>query len=85
MWAALRSSLPRVRMPGVGLNNALSHDSVLTAWVRGVRHHAHNAHATMKRRFRGLYGGKHIQFGNSISFSHRKCAASPTPIARGPR
>ena len=27
---------------------------------------------TMKRRFRGLYGGKHIQFGNIVTFSHRK-------------
>ena len=25
----------------------------------------------MKRRFRGLFGGKHIQFGNRISFSNR--------------
>lgn len=26
----------------------------------------------MKRRYRGLYDGKHIQFGNKVSFSHRK-------------
>jgi large subunit ribosomal protein L28 len=38
--------------------------STLTSFVRHL--------PTMKRRFRGLYGGKHIQFGNQISFSHRK-------------
>ena len=27
---------------------------------------------TMKRRFRGLFGGKHIQFGNKISWSKKK-------------
>ena len=26
----------------------------------------------MNRAYRGLYGGIHIQFGNQISFSHRK-------------
>lgn len=29
----------------------------------------------MGRAHRGLYGGKHIQFGNNVSHSHRKCAA----------
>ena len=36
---------------------------------KGGKHHRKG---TMKRRFRGLYGGKHIQFGNKITFSHRK-------------
>lgn len=36
----------------------------LAGWVRQM--------ATMKRRFKGLYGGKHIMFGNTVSFSHQK-------------
>ena len=36
---------------------------------------AQGGYVTMKRRFKGLYGGKHIGFGNTISFSHRKCVA----------
>ena len=42
--------------------------------LRGMAKYAAN---TMKRRYRGLYDGKHIKFGNTISFSHKKCARSP--------
>ena len=43
----------------------------LSHFVRGM---ANKGYVTMKRRFKGLYGGKHIKFGNTISFSHRKYA-----------
>ena len=62
MWAIrtlqrLAPTLPTLqRLAPVG--------NALTSFVRHL--------PTMKRRFRGLYGGKHIQFGNQISFSHRK-------------
>lgn len=46
-----------VAAPGVG--------GALASWWRGHKN-------TMKRRFRGLYDGKHIKFGNTVSFSHRK-------------
>ncbi len=46
-----------------------------------VRHHG----GTMKRRFRGLYGGKHIQFGNQISFSHRKTRRTWKPNVQNKR
>ena len=36
----------------------------------------------MGRAHRGLYGGKHIQFGNNVSHSHRKCAACSRAAAR---
>lgn len=40
---------------------------MLSSWVRSM--------VTMKRRFRGLYHGRHIQFGNKKTFSAKKCAA----------
>eukprot|EP00322_Chrysochromulina_rotalis_P003401 CAMPEP_0115848366 /NCGR_PEP_ID=MMETSP0287-20121206/10885_1 /TAXON_ID=412157 /ORGANISM="Chrysochromulina rotalis, Strain UIO044" /LENGTH=115 /DNA_ID=CAMNT_0003302277 /DNA_START=107 /DNA_END=454 /DNA_ORIENTATION=- len=39
----------------------------------------------MKRRFRGLYGGKHIQFGNQISFSHKKSRRTWKPNVQSKR
>ena len=52
--------------------------TAITSWVR---HHKN----TMKRRFRGLYGGKHIQFGNQISFSHRKTRRTWKPNVQNKR
>ena len=46
--------------------------------LRGMAKYAAN---TMKRRYRGLYDGKHIKFGNTISFSHKKCASSPRELS----
>ena len=39
----------------------------------------------MGRAHRGLYDGKHISFGNKISFAGNKCAAEPRllPLAAG--
>ena len=56
--------LPRPAAPHSATSTSASLLTPLTTWVRHL--------PTMKRRFRGLYGGKHIQFGNQISFSHRK-------------
>ena len=42
----------------------------------------------MSRAARGLYAGRHIQFGNSISFSKRQCVLLPattTTTATKPR
>jgi len=69
MWASLRTPVMQ-RLEPVG--------SALTSWVR---HHG----GTMKRRFRGLYGGKHIQFGNQISFSHRKTRRTWKPNKQNKR
>lgn len=54
----------------------------LTSWVR---HASVGAGRTMKRRFRGLFGGKHIQFGNTISFSHRKSRRNWKPNSQEKR
>ena len=51
----------------------------LTAWARHASTRAGN---TFNRRFRGLYGGKHIQFGNKISFSNKKYALMRFPNIR---
>ena len=47
----------------------------LLAMVRTMAKRAAN---TMKRRYRGLYDGKHIMFGNKVSHAHNKCAAART-------
>jgi ribosomal protein L28 len=57
------------------LRAALEPSRGLGALQSWVRHHG----GTMKRRFRGLYGGKHIQFGNKVSFSHRKARRTWKP------
>ena len=54
----------------------------LSAWgmlTALVRHHTPRPRMTFKRRFRGLFGGKHIQFGNKISWSKKKTRRSWLP------
>lgn len=76
MWAALRSraasaasAAARLAPPPAPASAAARpgiFSSMLTSFTRS------KGYVTMKRRFKGLYGGKHIKFGNKISFSHRK-------------
>ena len=73
MWSALRQ---RITTPCRMVAALPSVDAL--PLMSFVRHHG----TTMKRRFRGLFGGKHIQFGNKISFSHTKCAGDPVAAAR---
>ena len=87
MFAALRSSARRAALfcahaPAPSSPPAASSISTaLTTFARGM---ANKGYVTMKRRFKGLYGGKHIGFGNTVSFSHRKCASAENKRPRLP-
>ena len=75
MWAALRSraaSVARLAPPAAQRPAAAPAFSSTLQFVRHMSQTARKGYVTMKRRFKGLYGGKHIQFGNKVSFSHRK-------------
>lgn len=71
MWAALR--------PGPRLRAALA-SPVLPSLVRAMsgkvnrfqKKVCRGRKMVMNRAYRGLFGGKHIQFGNTISFSENK-------------
>ncbi len=81
MWASLLRGAGRLkpmqRLGQPSCAGAPSFSGALTGFVRGM---ANYGYVTMKRRFKGLYGGKHIGFGNTISFSHRKCAGATRPV-----
>ena len=71
---AASSTAPRAATaPGVGTSSSML--TPFSNWLQCQQRHM----TTMKRRFRGLYGGKHIQFGNTVSFSHRKARRTWKP------
>ena len=82
MWAALRSraafaAAHLAPSPPVASSAAAPRIFSFSGLTQFTRNMANKGYVTMKRRFKGLYGGKHIKFGNTISFSHRKCAHLP--------
>ena len=80
MWSALRPRAAAAVASARQRVQPIFSGGALTSFARSM---ANKGYVTMKRRFKGLYGGKHIQFGNTISFSHRKCVRTfATPRAR---
>ena len=63
------------------LTGALSRAATLLPRVFSRAMGTRRKNPIMGRAFRGLYDGKHIMFGNQISFAGNKC--QPAPLCRG--
>lgn len=82
--SSIRTSLSRPR-PSHSLTNTAATTYLLATSSPSSSFPPHVRHARVivqKRAKEGLYGGKHIQFGNSVSHSHHKTRRTWQPNAQ---